>query len=126
MLPAMRLAFTKMHGLGNDFIVFDAPTAAALPSTATLRRLADRHTGIGFDQALVLAPARAAGTDVFYRIFNSDGSEVEQCANGARCIASLVARRLGRSTVQLDSPGGRISGELHTNGTVSLDMGVPN
>jgi diaminopimelate epimerase len=126
MLLAMRLAFTKMHGLGNDFIVFDAPGEAALPSASTLRRLADRHSGIGFDQALALAPPRTAGTDVFYRIFNSDGSEVEQCANGARCIAALVARRLGRSTVQLQSPGGRVSGELHTNGSVSLDMGVPN
>jgi diaminopimelate epimerase len=122
----MRLAFTKMHGLGNDFIVFDAPAEAILLSAAALRRLADRHTGVGFDQALVLAPPRAPGTDVFYRIFNSDGSEVEQCANGARCIASLVARRLGRSSVQLDSPGGRISGELHADGSVSLDMGVPN
>jgi len=126
MLAAMRLAFTKMHGLGNDFIVFDAPAEATLPSVTALRGLADRHTGIGFDQALVLTPPRAGGTDVFYRIFNSDGSEVEQCANGARCIASLVARRLGRSTVRLDSPGGRISGELHADGSVSLDMGVPN
>jgi len=126
MLLAMRLAFTKMHGLGNDFIVFDAPTEGSLPSAAALRTLADRHTGVGFDQALVLAPARASGTDVFYRIFNSDGSEVEQCANGARCIAALVARRLGRSTVRLQSPGGRVTGELHGDGTVSLDMGVPN
>jgi diaminopimelate epimerase len=126
MLLAMRLAFTKMHGLGNDFIVFDAPGEAELPSASILRRLADRHTGIGFDQALALAPPRAADTDVFYRIFNSDGSEVEQCANGARCIAALVARRLGRSTVQLQSPGGRVSGELHANGSVSLDMGEPN
>ena len=126
MLAAMRLAFTKMHGLGNDFIVFDAPADSDLLSAAALRDLADRHTGIGFDQALVLTPPRADGTDVFYRIFNSDGSEVEQCANGARCIASLVARRLGRSSVQLESPGGRVSGELHTDGTVSLDMGVPN
>ena len=122
----MRLAFTKMHGLGNDFIVFDAPAESALLSGEVLRGLADRHTGVGFDQALVLAPPRAGDTDVFYRVFNSDGSEVEQCANGARCIASLVARRLGRSTVRLDSPGGRVSGELHTDGTVSLDMGVPN
>jgi diaminopimelate epimerase len=122
----MRLAFTKMHGLGNDFIVFEAPTRGSLPTAAALRRLADRHTGVGFDQALMLAPPRAAGTDVFYRIFNSDGSEVEQCANGARCIASLVARKLGRSSVQLDSAGGRIAGELHADGTVSLDMGVPN
>src|SRR5262245_21463417 len=115
MLAAMRLAFTKMHGLGNDFIVFDAPAETTLPTAAALRDLADRHTGIGFDQALVLAPPRAGGTDVFYRIFNSDGSEVEQCANGARCIASLVARRLGRSAVQLESPGGRVAGELHAD-----------
>jgi diaminopimelate epimerase len=126
MLLAMRLAFTKMHGLGNDFIVFDAPADAALPSAESLRHLADRHTGVGFDQALALAPPRAAGTDVFYRIFNSDGSEVEQCANGARCIAALVARRLGRSTVHLQSPGGRVTGKLHADGSVSLDMGVPN
>jgi diaminopimelate epimerase len=122
----MRLAFTKMHGLGNDFIVFEAPADSALPTAAALRSLADRHTGVGFDQALVLAPPRAKGTDVFYRIFNSDGSEVEQCANGARCIASLVARKLGRSKVQLDSAGGRVAGELHADGSVSLDMGVPN
>jgi diaminopimelate epimerase len=122
----MRLAFTKMHGLGNDFIVFEAPSESSLPSPTALRRLADRHTGVGFDQALVLAPPRAAGTDVFYRIFNSDGSEVEQCANGARCIASLVARKLKRSNVQLDSAGGRIAGELHDDGSVSLDMGEPN
>ncbi|HEV8333892.1 MAG TPA: diaminopimelate epimerase [Steroidobacteraceae bacterium] len=122
----MRLAFTKMQGLGNDFIVFEAPAEGPLPTAAALRGLADRHTGIGFDQALVLAPPRAGGTDVYYRIFNSDGSEVEQCANGARCIASLVARKLGRNKVQLDSPGGRVAGELHEDGTVSLDMGVPN
>ena len=122
----MRLAFTKMHGLGNDFIVFEAPADSALPTAAALRSLADRHTGVGFDQALVLAPPRAKGTDVFYRIFNSDGSEVEQCANGARCIASLLARKLGRSKVQLDSAGGRVAGELHADGSVSLDMGVPN
>lgn len=122
----MRLAFTKMQGLGNDFIVFEAPTEGPLPSAAALRSLADRRTGIGFDQALVLTPPRASGTDVFYRIFNSDGSEVEQCANGARCIASLVARKLGRSKVQLDSPGGRVAGELHQDGDVSLDMGEPN
>jgi diaminopimelate epimerase len=126
MLAAMRLAFTKMQGLGNDFIVFEAPAEGPLPTAAALRSLANRRTGIGFDQALVLTPPRAGGTDVFYRIFNSDGSEVEQCANGARCIASLVARKLGRSKVQLDSAGGRVTGELHQDGNVSLDMGEPN
>lgn len=122
----MRLPFTKMHGLGNDFIVFEAATEAGVPSPAALRTLADRRTGIGFDQALVLMPAREAGTDVFYRIFNADGSEVEQCGNGARCIASLVAHKLGRDTVHLDSPGGRIDGRLRQDGRVSVDMGVPN
>ncbi|MDH5177850.1 MAG: diaminopimelate epimerase, partial [Gammaproteobacteria bacterium] len=80
-----RLAFTKMHGLGNDFIVFDAPSASAVPTPRELQRLGDRRTGIGFDQALVLEPPRRADTDVYYRIFNADGSEVEQCGNGARC-----------------------------------------
>jgi hypothetical protein len=77
----MRLAFTKMHGLGNDFIVFDAADPDELPSPAALRRLADRRTGIGFDQALVLAPPRRDGTDVFYRIFNADGSEKDSSSS---------------------------------------------
>jgi len=124
----MRLAFTKMHGLGNDFIVFDAADPAELPSPAELSRLADRRTGIGFDQALVLAPPRREGTDVFYRIFNADGSEVEQCGNGARCIARLVASRSearGRTLV-LDSPGGLVNARLRDDGLVSVAMGVPD
>jgi len=124
----MRLAFTKMHGLGNDFIVFDTPGPGDLPSPAALRRLADRRTGIGFDQALVLAPPRQGGTDVFYRIFNADGSEVEQCGNGARCIARLVASRAGESgrTLVLDSPGGLVHARLRPDGLVSVAMGVPD
>ncbi|WP_322110902.1 diaminopimelate epimerase [Steroidobacter gossypii] len=122
----MRLSFTKMHGLGNDFIVFDAPAGAELPSAEAFRRLADRRTGIGFDQALVLMPPSRADFDVFYRIFNADGSEVEQCGNGARCIASLVARRIGKARVRMDSPGGEVNGLLGDDGLVSVDMGVPN
>jgi len=124
----MRLAFTKMHGLGNDFIVLDAAGPADLPSPAVLRRLADRRTGIGFDQALVLAPPRTGGTDVFYRIFNADGSEVEQCGNGARCIARLVASRAGERgrTLVLDSPGGLVHARLRPDGLVSVAMGVPD
>jgi len=121
----MRLSFTKMHGLGNDFIVFEAPAGSELPSPDVLRRLADRRTGIGFDQALVLMPPQG-GSDVFYRIFNADGSEVEQCGNGARCIASLVARRLGKQQVRMDCPGGQINGMLRDDGLVSVDMGVPD
>ena len=124
----MRLAFTKMHGLGNDFIVFDAGSANALPSAEDLRRLSDRRTGIGFDQALVLEPPRRAGTDVYYRIFNADGSEVEQCGNGARCIARLVASRRGEveRPLQMDSPGGIVQARLRPDGLVAVAMGVPN
>jgi diaminopimelate epimerase len=122
----MRLSFTKMQGLGNDFIVFDAPADASVPTAEVLRRLADRRVGIGFDQALALLPSTTKGVDVFYRIFNADGSEVEQCGNGARCIASLVAHRLGRNSVHMDSPGGRIDAMLRADGLVSVDMGVPN
>jgi len=116
-----------MHGLGNDFIVFDAPPAGA-PPAETLRRLADRHTGIGFDQALMLEAPRREGTDVYYRIFNADGQEVEQCGNGARCIARFVAGRRGRGPGELamDSPGGLVRARVRDNGLVSVAMGVPN
>jgi diaminopimelate epimerase len=125
----MRLAFTKMHGLGNDFIVFDAAGAASVPSAAEFRRLADRRTGVGFDQALVLEPPRRDGTDVYYRIFNADGSEVEQCGNGARCIARLVASRRHATLdhpLVMDSPGGIVNARLRPDGLVSVAMGVPD
>jgi diaminopimelate epimerase len=125
----MRLAFTKMHGLGNDFIVFDAPAPAAMPSARDLQRLSQRRTGIGFDQALVLEPPRRAGTDVYYRVFNADGSEVEQCGNGARCIARLVASRRGGDIdrpLHLDSPAGTVQARLQPDGLVAVAMGVPD
>lgn len=123
----MRLSFTKMHGLGNDFIVFDAPSPDLCPSPATLRRLADRRTGIGFDQALVLSPPRQPGTDVYYRIFNADGSEVEQCGNGARCIAAwLVRAGVARGDgFALDSPVGLHAVTRLGGGRYRIDMGVP-
>jgi diaminopimelate epimerase len=121
----MLLSFTKMHGLGNDFIVFEA-SDAALPDAAHLRQLADRRTGIGFDQALVVQAPQRPATDVFYRIFNADGSEVEQCGNGARCVAQLVATQRGRQQLQMDSPGGLVNAELRSDGQVAVDMGVPN
>lgn len=122
----MLLRFTKMHGLGNDFIVFDAQDQSQLPSREAIRKLADRRTGIGFDQALALLPPTSPKVDVFYRIFNADGSEVEQCGNGARCIASLVGQRLGRREVRMESPGGRTIAMLREDGLVSVDMGQPN
>src|ERR1700761_7124825 len=124
----MRIDFTKMHGAGNDFIVFDSPFGQAQPPQEKLRQLADRHTGIGFDQALVLEQPRRADTAVFYRIFNADGIEVEQCGNGARCIAALLHRRGKAHTgnVTMDSPAGLIQARIQDEATVSVDMGVPN
>lgn len=118
--------FSKMHGLGNDFLVLELDDAAAIPSAQILRRLADRRTGVGFDQALVLLPPRQEGTDVYYRIFNHDGSEVEQCGNGARCIASRMARKLGRREVHMDCPAGRIEAMVSEQALVAVDMGEPN
>jgi diaminopimelate epimerase len=130
MLAHMRIEFLKMQGLGNDFVVFDAPPASAGASLnpEKFRALANRHTGIGFDQALMLEPPRDPRSRVFYRIFNSDGTEVEQCGNGARCIAALMyARRpaLGRE-VTMESPGGSVRAQVREDGLVSVDMGIPN
>jgi diaminopimelate epimerase len=129
MLCGMRIEFSKMEGLGNDFVVFDAPPASTgeLDSNK-LRALADRHTGIGFDQALMLEAPRAPNARVFYRVFNADGSEVEQCGNGARCIAALLYARapsLGRELL-MDSPGGSVHARVREDGLVSVDMGIPN
>jgi diaminopimelate epimerase len=124
----MRIDFTKMHGVGNDFVVFDAPAEESLLRPELLRRLADRHTGIGFDQALVLERPRRADTTVFYRIFNCDGDEVEQCGNGARCIAALLHQR-GASrngSVTLESPAGLVRARIDAAQGVSVDMGVPD
>jgi diaminopimelate epimerase len=130
----MQLQFQKMHGLGNDFMVFDAPAGSVLPTAAQWRALADRHTGIGFDQALVLEAPRRAGTEVFYRIFNADGSEVEQCGNGARCIAALLYRRALRSgapapadaVLAMDSLAGIVHARVLGPSLVSIDMGAPD
>ena len=124
----MRIDFTKMHGVGNDFIVFDAPADPALLAPERLRSLADRRTGIGFDQALVLEPPQRGDSAVSYRIFNADGDEVEQCGNGARCIAALLYRR-GLSHAQavtLESPAGLVRARMADDGRVSVDMGVPD
>jgi diaminopimelate epimerase len=123
----MRIEFLKMQGLGNDFLVFDAPAGAPLDENQ-LRALANRHTGVGFDQALMLEPPRDADSRAFYRIFNSDGTEVEQCGNGARCIAALLyarAPQLGRE-LMMGSPGGLVHARVREDGSVSVDMGVPN
>jgi diaminopimelate epimerase len=126
----MRIEFLKMQGLGNDFLVFDAPpvTADVSLDSDKLRALADRHTGVGFDQALMLEAPRNPQARVFYRIFNSDGSEVEQCGNGVRCVAALMYARqpeLGRD-MTLQSASGVVHAQVRDDGLVSLDMGIPN
>jgi diaminopimelate epimerase len=123
----MRIEFLKMQGLGNDFLVFDAAADAHLDA-GTLRALGNRYTGVGFDQALMLERPRDADSRVFYRVFNSDGTEVEQCGNGARCIAALLYARapeLGRDLL-MGSLGGRVRAHVRDDGLVSVDMGVPN
>jgi diaminopimelate epimerase len=124
----MRVDFIKMQGLGNDFIVLDSATNNALGITPEKwRQLSDRHRGVGFDQALVLEPPRRDGTLAYYRIFNADGAEVEQCGNGVRCLAELLRLR-GKAVdgrLQLDSPAGLIKAELGLPGIVAVDMGEP-
>lgn len=131
----MRLDFVKMHGLGNDFLVLDLPADAPLPSASQWRALADRRTGIGFDQALVLQPPRRADSDALYRVFNADGGEVEMCGNGARCAAALLHRRRARArdpsraqdaTLTLESAAGLLRARILANGTVTVNMGVPD
>jgi diaminopimelate epimerase len=124
----MHFEFTKMHGLGNDFIVLDTPTRDGLTLTpAQWRQLSDRHRGIGFDQALVLEPPRSSDTLAYYRIFNANGGEVEQCGNGVRCLAELLRRR-GKALdgkLTLESPAGLVHAELGVPGEVAVDMGEP-
>lgn len=120
------IRFTKMQGLGNDFVVFETTAEAAMPSPERWRAWSHRKTGIGFDQALVIQPARSADTSAFYRIFNADGSEVEQCGNGARCVAEWLRRHRGlEGSIRLESRGGRIEARFEQDGLVSVDMGEP-
>ncbi|MEE4185937.1 MAG: diaminopimelate epimerase [Gammaproteobacteria bacterium] len=122
----MPLQFTKMHGLGNDFVV---ARGANPPAAARIRALADRHTGIGFDQLLWLEPARSADMDVFYRVFNADGGEVEQCGNGARCIARFLSDEsaaAGQRNWRLGYAGGVVQAELQADGDVAVRIAVPD
>jgi diaminopimelate epimerase len=125
----MRIEFTKMQGLGNDFVVFDAAGTAGAPlDPDKVRALADRRLGVGFDQALMLEAPRDPAHRAGYRIFNADGGEVEQCGNGARCIAALLYARapeLGRE-LSMESPGGTVRARVREDGLVSVDMGAPN
>ncbi len=123
----MKLHFSKMHGLGNDFVVFDAINQSVNLSPEQLRFIADRRFGIGCDQILLVERPRNRGTEFYYRIFNADGSEVEQCGNGARCFARFVHDHgLTRKTeIPVGTAGGDIRLYLQEDGQVRVNMGVP-
>jgi diaminopimelate epimerase len=123
----VRLRFTKMHGLGNDFVVLDATRAPIELSLAQLRLIADRRFGVGCDQILQVEPPREPGTDFYYRIFNADGAEVEQCGNGARCFARYVREHglTSRREIRVGTRAGVIVPRLEADGRVTVQMGVP-
>lgn len=121
------MLFTKMHGLGNDFVVVDAG-GLDLPDSATIRRLGDRRTGIGFDQLLWLEPPRVEGADVSFRIFNADGHEAEQCGNGARCIARFLAGHVAdghQREFRLHHGTGISVARIEADGGVAVELGIP-
>ena len=122
-----KLAFTKMQGLGNDFVMIDAVRQPIQLSSDQVRWLADRQLGVGCDQLLVVEPARTPGVDFRYRIFNADGGEVEQCGNGARCFARFVFEQglTDKREIRVETKKGIITPRLEDDGNVTVDMGVP-
>lgn len=123
----MRLKFTKMHGLGNDFVVLDATRASIALTREQFKFIADRHFGVGCDQILIVEPPREPGTDFYYRIINADGGEVEQCGNGARCFVRFVhdAGLSDKTEIRVGTLAGIILPKLETDGRVTVNMGVP-
>jgi diaminopimelate epimerase len=123
----MMLEFTKMHGLGNDFVVIDAINQSVFLTTQQIQQLADRHTGIGFDQLLLVETASTPVADFRYRIFNADGGEVGQCGNGARCFMQFVHDHgLSRkTTLQVETASGPLQLIRTDDGQITVDMGVP-
>jgi len=123
----MHYSFTKMHGLGNDFVVFDATQTPINLSTEQYRLLGNRRFGVGCDQILLVEAAHDSSTDFYYRIFNADGSEVEQCGNGARCFARFVRERglTDKTVIDVGTSGGNIQLHVQKDEQVRVNMGVP-
>lgn len=123
----MQLPFTKMHGLGNDFVMLNGVQQSIGLSTEQVRFLADRHFGVGCDQLLLVEDYEGDEADFRYRIFNADGGEVEQCGNGARCFASFVRDQglTDKTTIPVMTAGGRIILNIEADNQVRVDMGVP-
>jgi len=123
----MGLHFTKMHGIGNDFVVLDCRTQPFALDAGQIARIADRHRGVGFDQLLTIEPARDPSCLFYYGIYNADGSSSGQCGNGVRCVAAWLKRAgvLDTGATRLESPSGPVAVELLDDGRVRVDMGEP-
>ncbi len=123
----MKIRFSKMHGLGNDFVVIDGVRQSIALSPAQIRLLADRHFGVGCDQLLLVEKAGRPDVDFRYRIFNADGGEVEQCGNGARCFVRFVHEQglTDKREIRVETMNGVIAPRLEADGSVTVDMGVP-
>ena len=123
----MKLRFTKMHGLGNDFVVFDGVNQSVALSAEQCRRIADRHFGVGCDQILLVEKPTREDVDFRYRIFNADGGEVEQCGNGARCFVRFVHDKglTAKTTIRVETASGVIEPRLLDSGLITVDMGAP-
>lgn len=123
----MQIQFSKMHGLGNDFVVIDNVTQNVFFSKEKIQQLSDRNFGIGFDQLLMVEPPYDPDQDFHYRIFNADGTEVSQCGNGARCFARFVKMKglTNRNKIVVSTKAGRMVLYLEKDGQVTVNMGVP-
>jgi diaminopimelate epimerase len=119
----MAILFRKMHGLGNDFVVIDARGQAIALDDRLARRIADRRTGVGCDQLIVIEPPRAGIADAFMRIRNPDGGEVEACGNATRCVAALLMAEKGRDHVVIETVAGLLDAESAAGGRIAVDMG---
>jgi diaminopimelate epimerase len=124
----MTIQFTKMHGLGNDFVVIDAIHQRVALTTAQIRHIANRNFGIGCDQLLLVEKTQSAQADFRYRIFNSDGGEVEQCGNGARCFARYVRAKglTDKSEITVETMKGLLVLTIRPDEQVTVNMGIPN
>jgi len=123
----MRLNFTKMHGLGNDFIVIDNLNHSFNENLIDITKLSNRYTGIGFDQLLIVEPSSRAEIDFKYRIFNADGNEIQQCGNGARCFAIYVFEKelTNKKKLNVETLNGDIKLVINDDSSVTVDMGDP-
>jgi len=123
----MLVRFTKMHGLGNDFVVLDLVTQRVKINERVVKKLADRHTGIGFDQLLIVEPPSQPDMDFSYRIYNADGSEVEHCGNGARCFAKFVRDKnlVHKNQIRVETAKGIAVLNLREDRQIEVDMGAP-